>query len=140
MVGGHASDLVRARGSRSVTAAAGGDAAPAAQPAAAPAGQQQAPPPPQQQPALRTCRRCKQQFDPEENGPGSCRYHSALWTGGEVAKAIGFCRESDQPEHQLKAVFGRTGLVQFWDCCGAELENAPGCCTGRHVTYDDPDD
>ena len=87
MVGGHASDLVRARGSRSVTAAAGGDAAPAAQPAAAPAGQQQAPPPPQQQPALRTCRRCKQQFDPEENGPGSCRYHSALWTGGEVAKA-----------------------------------------------------
>ncbi|KAI7839146.1 hypothetical protein COHA_007149 [Chlorella ohadii] len=89
---------------------------------------------------LRTCRRCKQQFDPATNTPGSCRYHSALWTGGEISKAYGFVRQSAAPEHQLAVVMGRTGLVRFWDCCGAEQEDAPGCCTARHVTYDDPDD
>lgn len=81
-----------------------------------------------------------------------------------MGKAHGFCRQSAAPEHQLKvrqsvccssaffaqnsvsslptvqAVYGRTGLIRFWDCCGAEDENAPGCCTSRHVTYDDPDD
>lgn len=128
----------------------------------------------QQKAQLRTCRRCKQQFDPSTNGPASCRYHSALWTGGEVGKArararavpalfaavallptcppvllrprpsplalqaYGFCRASARPEDQLGAVMGRTGLVRFWDCCGSEQEDAPGCCTGRHVTYDDP--
>ena len=55
-------------------------------------------------------------------------------------QAIGFCRASAAPEDQLKVVLGRTGLIQFWDCCGAEEEGAPGCCTGRHVTYDDPTD
>jgi hypothetical protein len=55
-------------------------------------------------------------------------------------QAIGFCRASDAPEHQLRKVTGRTGLVQFWDCCGSEKEGAPGCCFGKHVTYDDPDD
>ncbi len=34
----------------------------------------------------------------------------------------------------------RSTIRRFWDCCGAEQEDAPGCCTGRHVTYDDPDD
>lgn len=41
----------------------------------------------QQRQGLRTCRRCKQQFEPATNGPSSCRYHSALWTGGEISKA-----------------------------------------------------
>ena len=35
---------------------------------------------------FRTCRRCKQQFDPAENHSGACNYHSALWTGGEISK------------------------------------------------------
>lgn len=73
--------------------------------------------PRQQQPAaavqLRTCRRCKQAFDPSTNGPHSCRYHSALWTGGEVSKALGFCRQSDRPEHQLRVVVGKTGLIRW---------------------------
>ena len=127
----------------------------------------------------RTCRRCKQQFDPSTNGKHSCRHHSAMYTGGEVSKvclmpsgrlcqvlqfdagiarhsagggcsrdvrcrpfkpvqALGFCRASDRPEDQLRAVVGRTGLIRFWDCCGAEEEEAPGCCASRHVTYDDP--
>ena len=34
----------------------------------------------------RTCRRCKQQFDPATNDKHSCRHHSAMYTGGEVSK------------------------------------------------------
>lgn len=85
------------------------------------------------------CRRCRQHFLQTDNHTTACRYHPALYTGGEVAKAIGFCRQSAEPQHQLSAVVGRTGLMRFWDCCGAEREGAPGCCAGRHVTYDDLD-
>lgn len=65
------------------------------------------------------------------------RTHPALWTGGELAKAIGFVRESAAPEHQLLAVKGRRGLLRFWDCCGAESEDAPGCVGGHHLAFDD---
>jgi hypothetical protein len=61
--------------------------------AASPEAQQQ-PQQPERKASMRTCRRCKQQFDPAANGPHSCRYHSALWTGGEVSKvraAIAAC-------------------------------------------------
>ncbi|KAL4530828.1 hypothetical protein Ndes2526B_g09192 [Nannochloris sp. 'desiccata'] len=87
----------------------------------------------------RTCRKCKQPFNPATNNDRACQYHSAIFTGGEISKAIGFCRASAAPEDQLISVFGRTGLLRFWDCCGAEDENAPGCCYGRHLTYDDPE-
>lgn len=50
-------------------------------------------------------------------------------------QAIGFVRESAAPEHQLRAVVGKSGLMRFWDCCGAESEAAPGCCTGPHVAF-----
>jgi len=37
-----------------------------------------------------------------------------------------------------KPVNGRTVThCRFWDCCGDEAEDAPGCCTGWHVTFDD---
>jgi hypothetical protein len=65
--------------------------------------------------------------------------HKASAAAGQM-QALGFCRASDRPEDQLRAVVGRTGLIRFWDCCGAEEEAAPGCCTSRHVTYDDPVD
>lgn len=86
--------------------------------------------------ALCTCRRCKQSFRAAANGPRACRFHPALFSGGEVAKAHGFVRESAAPEHQLQAVMGRRGLIRFWDCCGAEDEDAPGCCSGFHLTFD----
>ena len=41
--------------------------------------------------ALRTCRRCKQQFLPAENHRKACRYHSATWTGGEISKVRFVC-------------------------------------------------
>ncbi|KAG2432314.1 hypothetical protein HYH02_013034 [Chlamydomonas schloesseri] len=84
-----------------------------------------------------TCKRCKQRFAAEQNHRTACRYHSETWTGGELAKATGFVRQSDAPEHQLGAVMGRTGLLRFWDCCGAEDEGAPGCKQSFHCSFDD---
>ncbi|GFR51350.1 hypothetical protein Agub_g13773 [Astrephomene gubernaculifera] len=84
-----------------------------------------------------TCQRCKQRFAAEQNHSGACRYHSEDWTGGELAKAVGFVRQSDAPEHQLAAVMGRTGLLRFWDCCGSEDEGSPGCKVSFHVCFDD---
>lgn len=52
-------------------------------------------------------------------------------------QAVGFVRQSDQPQHQLGAVMGRTGLMRFWDCCGMEDEKAPGCKEGFHITFDE---
>ncbi|GBF88376.1 hypothetical protein Rsub_01088 [Raphidocelis subcapitata] len=83
-----------------------------------------------------TCRRCRQEFSGGSNGPSACRFHPCIYTGGEVAKAVGFVRQSAAPEHQLQAVMGRRGLMRFWDCCGDEDEGAPGCCGGFHLTYD----
>lgn len=87
--------------------------------------------------SLITCRRCKQRFNEASNSRDACRYHPALYSGGEVAKAIGFVRASDAPQDQLEAVVGRKGLMRFWDCCGSEDEGTPGCCVGFHVSFDD---
>eukprot|EP00882_Tetradesmus_deserticola_P013442 GHRQ01014274.1.p1 GENE.GHRQ01014274.1~~GHRQ01014274.1.p1 ORF type:complete len:160 (+),score=30.09 GHRQ01014274.1:220-699(+) len=87
--------------------------------------------------SLVTCRRCKQRFSEASNNKDECRHHPALYSGGEVAKAIGFVRASDAPDDQLEHVVGRKGLMRFWDCCGSEDEDAPGCCVGYHVTFDE---
>eukprot|EP00850_Spirogloea_muscicola_P005155 SM000023S07611 [mRNA] locus=s23:488244:489151:+ [translate_table: standard] len=88
----------------------------------------------------RTCRRCKQVFDAAQSA-SPCRYHPALYTGGERGKATGFVRASAAPEDQLSAVLpGGPGLLRFWDCCGAAEPDALGCCIGSHVTYDSTTD
>jgi len=97
----------------------------------------QLPLPPSSSRALRTCRRCHARFDPALNTDTSCRHHASIFTGGELAKATGFLQAAAGPEHSLKAKLGRTGLLRFWDCCGAEDPDTPGCVTGRHVTYDE---
>jgi hypothetical protein len=84
-----------------------------------------------------TCKRCKTKFNAAENTRTSCRFHPALYSGGEMAKAIGFVRAGDAPSQQLRAVTGRQGLLRFWDCCGAEDETAAGCETSYHITWDD---
>jgi hypothetical protein len=84
-----------------------------------------------------TCARCRRQFAADGNARDACRFHPALYTGGEVAKAVGFVRQSAAPEHQLGAVLGRTGLLRFWDCCGAEDEGAEGCEKASHISGDD---
>ncbi|GAX81660.1 hypothetical protein CEUSTIGMA_g9088.t1 [Chlamydomonas eustigma] len=84
-----------------------------------------------------SCKRCKQRFRAIDNGSKSCRFHPELFSGGEVAKAIGFVRMSTDPKDQLKAVKGKTGLMRFWDCCGEEEETSPGCQLAYHLTYDE---
>ena len=83
----------------------------------------------------RTCRVCKRQFAEAENHARACRHHPALYTGGEVSKALGFARAGALPEQQLKQVTGRQGLMRFWDCCGAEDPQAPGCEYAKHVPF-----
>ena len=84
----------------------------------------------------RTCRNCKQPFDPKENGPQACQYHPDMYTGGEIGKYLGFCRKSTDPKDQLGAIHGQ-GMARFWDCCGETEPSAPGCKRDWHRTYDD---
>lgn len=83
----------------------------------------------------RTCKHCKRRFDPRDNPVTACRRHPALFTGGEVSKAIGFCREGPGSDNWLDAVVGTSGLMRFWDCCGAAEEDAPGCFVGPHEGF-----
>ncbi|CAI7868037.1 unnamed protein product [Closterium sp. NIES-53] len=86
----------------------------------------------------KTCRRCREAYDPRRNHARACRYHPALFTGGERGKAVGFTRASSRPEDQLSVVHG-TGLLRFWDCCGAMDVDEPGCTCGPHASFDELD-
>jgi hypothetical protein len=76
---------------------------------------------------LKVCRRCKLSFDPSKNGPEACSFHRGRWIGAEISKHLGGRSGSA----------GNTGLSVFWDCCDAEVYDAPGCMTGRHLSYDE---
>ena len=52
-----------------------------------------------------------------------------------MGKYTGFVPVSPAFEHRSR----ERGLVRFWDCCNALEEGAPGCCMGKHVSYDDAD-
>lgn len=82
----------------------------------------------------RVCKRCKQRYVAEENTPTACLYHPLNWSGGEKAKAVGFLRKSSSPEDSLSQTIG-TGMLSFWDCCGADDYNAPGCTHGYHIPF-----
>ncbi|KAI8114635.1 hypothetical protein M9434_002755 [Picochlorum sp. BPE23] len=82
----------------------------------------------------RVCKRCKQRYIPDENSPNACSYHPLNWSGGEKAKAVGFLRKSSAPEDSLSQTLG-TGMLSFWDCCGADDYNAPGCTRGYHIPF-----
>eukprot|EP00295_Goniomonas_pacifica_P048091 CAMPEP_0175921948 /NCGR_PEP_ID=MMETSP0108-20121206/13776_1 /TAXON_ID=195067 ORGANISM="Goniomonas pacifica, Strain CCMP1869" /NCGR_SAMPLE_ID=MMETSP0108 /ASSEMBLY_ACC=CAM_ASM_000204 /LENGTH=80 /DNA_ID=CAMNT_0017244849 /DNA_START=31 /DNA_END=273 /DNA_ORIENTATION=+ len=79
--------------------------------------------------ATRTCRICKSQFDPETNGRASCAYHAGFYAG-EVKQ-----RFNDPGDNS-----DGSKVIEHWWCCGALEYDAPGCSSGPHKTYDDPDD
>lgn len=54
------------------------------------------------------------------------RYHPGDWLGAENSKFVG--TRSGGPN---------TGLSLFYDCCGADRYDAPGCAFTRHKTYDE---
>lgn len=60
--------------------------------------------------SVKTCHRCKMDYNEKENYNWSCRIHSGEW-GGEM----------------------------YW-CCGKTNKDAPGCRLGKHETKDEDDD
>ena len=75
----------------------------------------------------RLCRVCRQQFT--VSTVDSCRYHSGRWMGAENSK-----------HHGSRSGGKDTGLSLFWDCCEGTGPDAPGCCIGRHRSYEDAED
>ena len=74
---------------------------------------------------LKLCKTCKTMFrveDPKD----ICNYHKGKWMGAEKSKHYG-----------TRSGAENIGLSLFWDCCSAENLNDPGCCQGKHVSYDD---
>jgi hypothetical protein len=70
------------------------------------------------------CRVCKQRYSIDVIN--NCRYHSGRWMGAENSKHYG-----------TRSGGKDTGLSLFWDCCDAETPDAVGCCTGKHIGYDE---
>ena len=74
----------------------------------------------------RVCRVCKKQYNQLESDETSCRFHKGRWLGAENSKHMG-----------TRSGGTHVGLSLFWDCCDEECESGPGCCFGRHKSYDD---
>jgi len=51
------------------------------------------------------------------------------------------CPSCDSHSASVCSVGQKPGLepvwVRFYDCCGALAEDAPGCCTGPHASFDE---
>eukprot|EP00850_Spirogloea_muscicola_P005769 SM000026S09018 [mRNA] locus=s26:937377:938047:+ [translate_table: standard] len=76
----------------------------------------------------RLCRRCKRQFDPQQNEVAACAYHRGLFV----------CRRHDDQKRYYELKDGEGPYAaRFYDCCGAESEGAPGCTQSRHITFDE---
>eukprot|EP00752_Nemacystus_decipiens_P012212 g10827.t1 len=71
-----------------------------------------------------TCRNCKKQFRRDENEDGACSYHPGFFSG-----RLNRVNDVDT-----------SGLEYFWSCCGQPDKEHPGCITGRHESYDDPEE
>ncbi|BBN02059.1 hypothetical protein MPTK1_2g12410 [Marchantia polymorpha subsp. ruderalis] len=80
---------------------------------------------------MRTCRQCKQPFDPETNDPRACRFHTAHF-GGETKRKF----ESVYTGGTMDTVGGGE-IVEYWHCCGSKDRFDPGCEAAPHSSYDD---
>ncbi|KAL1202544.1 hypothetical protein V5N11_008190 [Cardamine amara subsp. amara] len=74
------------------------------------------------------CQRCKQSYTDSSNDTSSCRFHPSFFV----------CRRHDDQKryYELKPE-DPPYAAKFYDCCGAEDPNAPGCITSPHISYDD---
>ncbi|KAM0945826.1 hypothetical protein DsansV1_C09g0088341 [Dioscorea sansibarensis] len=81
-------------------------------------------------PVLRTCKNCKQPFDPSLNHPRACRFHTAHF--GETKRKF----ESVYTGGTMNTP--DSGQVfQYWHCCGSEDPFDAGCTAAPHCSYDD---
>ncbi|XP_024515909.1 uncharacterized protein LOC9639918 isoform X2 [Selaginella moellendorffii] len=99
--------------------------------------------------ATKTCRNCKQQFDPLANSPGACRFHTAHYGGKfflELVLSL-FIIFADQGETKRKfeSVYkggtmntsGAGEISHYWHCCGSPDPFDAGCQSSPHLSYDD---
>eukprot|EP00850_Spirogloea_muscicola_P004207 SM000018S03572 [mRNA] locus=s18:54120:54797:- [translate_table: standard] len=90
----------------------------------------------------RLCRRCKRQFDPHQNEVAACAYHRGLFVcrRHDDQKRWALTTASLSPQrhryYELKDGEGPYA-ARFYDCCGAESEEAPGCTQSPHITFDE---
>lgn len=80
---------------------------------------------------VRTCRNCKKQFNPSENHPRACLYHTAHF-GGETKRKF----ESVHTGGTMDTPGGGE-ITSYWHCCASEDPFDPGCVAGPHASYDD---
>ncbi|KAK1285938.1 hypothetical protein QJS10_CPB20g01262 [Acorus calamus] len=74
------------------------------------------------------CRRCKCSYDVTSNTPSSCRFHPSFFVSR---------RHDDQKRYYELGPDDPPYAAKFYDCCGAEDPDAPGCTTDLHISYDD---
>lgn len=79
----------------------------------------------------RTCKNCKQAFDPLENHPRACRFHPAHY-GGETKRKF----ESVYTGGTMSTADGGK-VTAYWHCCGNEDPFDLGCEASPHLSYDD---
>lgn len=72
------------------------------------------------------CQRCHVTFT--SNGPAACRFHPESFAGEDSQRWT--APGATPPE-------GASTVSYFYACCGAATIDAPGCCTGRHVGFDE---
>eukprot|EP00927_Polykrikos_kofoidii_P078937 TRINITY_DN75738_c0_g1_i1.p1 TRINITY_DN75738_c0_g1~~TRINITY_DN75738_c0_g1_i1.p1 ORF type:complete len:371 (+),score=74.49 TRINITY_DN75738_c0_g1_i1:70-1182(+) len=111
-------------------------------------------------PRARTCKRCGDNFDPNDHAVEACAWHSGRFvpmdeSGAVVSTSVGTNRDFERrAQNLIKAngrkktskkakaiVFGAActtgvaredGIAWRWSCCGEENLVARGCSVGRH--------
>ncbi|KAH7290824.1 hypothetical protein KP509_30G066000 [Ceratopteris richardii] len=85
----------------------------------------------QESEGLKTCRHCKKQYDPLQNHPRACFYHTAHF-GGETKRKF----ESVHTGGTMNTPDGGK-ITSYWHCCGSEDPFDPGCVAVPHESYDE---
>ncbi|XP_030469048.1 uncharacterized protein LOC115687570 [Syzygium oleosum] len=81
-----------------------------------------------EQKVAKTCKRCKHSYAPSSNHSSACRFHPSFFVSR---------RHDDQRRYYELGPDDPPYAAKFYDCCGAEDPEAPGCTTSTHVSYDD---
>jgi len=78
--------------------------------------------------ALTVCRRCTQRFDKYCRDANGCTFHPESWSG-----------ETKQRWAAPGDNVGGAEVHYFWSCCGKAEEDASGCKSSHHRTFDEED-